>query len=269
MRPRALPRRAPGDEVGIILFLHAGDPPGEDLIDLLLACDEFGIVAVELAVPFPDSPTDGPTVRRSAERALQAGADLDSALATIRTVRPRLRQTRLVLLLDWAWTVMPRGLEATLAAAVEAGADAVLLHGMPPKERANTVSAAHSAGMPIVTTCYHGHSFPAVLTQAAQEATSYVYLVSRFGRSGSTFALDVAGLTETVAEIRRHGDAPVAIGFGVRGRREVELVGQTGADIAIIGSTAVLVVEEGLAEGRLLSRFRDFLAELTDLPSPV
>ena len=263
MTPRALPRRASGDEVGIILFLHVGDPPGEELIDLLLACDEFGIAAVELAVPFPDSPTDGPTIRRSANRALQAGADLESALGIVRTVSPQLRQTRLVLLLDWAWTVRPRGLEPTLAAAAAAGADGILLHGMPPKERANTISVAHSVGMPIVTTCYHRHSSPSVLAQAAREATSYVYLVSRFGRSGSTAELDVTGVTDTVTEIRRHGDAPIAIGFGVSSRREVEQVGQTGADVAIIGSAAVLAVEEGLAEGRLLPRFREFLAELT------
>ncbi|MDO5500808.1 MAG: hypothetical protein Q4F67_14125 [Propionibacteriaceae bacterium] len=49
--------RAPNGGPGIVLFLNAGDPAEADLELILLACDRHGIAAVELAVPFPDSPT--------------------------------------------------------------------------------------------------------------------------------------------------------------------------------------------------------------------
>ena len=57
----------------------------------MLALDEAGVDWLELAVPFPNSVTDGPTIHRSAQRALDAGTDLDATLAFVARVRPRLR----------------------------------------------------------------------------------------------------------------------------------------------------------------------------------
>jgi acyl carrier protein len=53
----------------LALFLNAGDPAFDVLERIVLALDEEGVDCLELAVPFPDSPTDGPTIRRSARRA--------------------------------------------------------------------------------------------------------------------------------------------------------------------------------------------------------
>ena len=50
----------------------------------MLALDEAGVAWLELAVPFPNSVTDGPTIHRSAQRALDAGTDLDATLAVRR-----------------------------------------------------------------------------------------------------------------------------------------------------------------------------------------
>jgi len=264
-----LRRRRAGDPPGVVLFLNAGDPSGGDLEQLLLACDEHDVAAVELAVPFPDSPTDGPVVRRSAARALAGGATFASVLATVAAVRPRLARTRVVLLADWAHSVRPLGLPAALARVAEAGSDAVLLHGLPPRLRDEYRATAAAAGLPVVTTCYHGRSSPQTLQDAAEHATAYVYLVSRFGRTGGSRPLDVPGLTDDVAALRAHRDVPVAVGFGVRGAREVRQVGATGADAAVIGSAAVTAVEEGLATGDLHGTFRAYLAAVTDHRTPV
>uniref|UniRef100_UPI0015EFE275 tryptophan synthase subunit alpha n=1 Tax=Streptomyces phytophilus TaxID=722715 RepID=UPI0015EFE275 len=78
-RPRSpdtpfFPGRTPRDP-GLALFLNAGDPGLEHTRDLLLLFDGLGVDCVELAVPFPDSVTDGPVIRASARRALAAGTD--------------------------------------------------------------------------------------------------------------------------------------------------------------------------------------------------
>lgn len=256
-------RRAEGEPPGVILFLTAGDPPGEELVDLLLACDDAAIAAVELAVPFPGSPTDGPAVHRSADRALAASWDLDATLELVRRARPRMARTRVVLLADWSWSLADRTLSIVMEDIRDAGADALLVHGLPRDVRARVTAAASEACLPLVTTCFHGMSRPSVLRQAADETGSYVYLVSRFGRTGGSAPLDVPGLTQTVAQLRAHRDVPVAIGFGVRGAAEVAAVAETGADAAIIGSAAVLAVEQGRVQGDLPHRFRRFLRDLS------
>ena len=88
---------------GIILFLNAGDPGFDMLARVVRALDDAGVDWLELAVPFPNSVTDGPTIRRSARRALDAGADLDATLAACSDVGRR--RLKIALLADWRYTV--------------------------------------------------------------------------------------------------------------------------------------------------------------------
>ena len=64
--------RAPG-RPGLALFLNCGDPPLDVFKELVLALDEAKVDCLELAIPFPNSPSDGPVIRESASRALERG----------------------------------------------------------------------------------------------------------------------------------------------------------------------------------------------------
>ncbi|MBV6699352.1 tryptophan synthase subunit alpha [Kitasatospora aureofaciens] len=238
--------RGPADP-GLALFLNAGDPGLDLLAELVTALDETGVDCLELAVPFPDSPTDGPVVRRSADRALAAGVDLDAVLAFVAKVRPALRHTRIALLADWGHSVRPVGLEEFLLRARDAGADATLLHGLPPLARPRYLEAAERIGQPVVTTCYPGSS-PEVLAESARFASAYLYLVAHYGRSG-TAPPDRAALAPVLARLRESARAPLAVGFGVRTAADVAAMGALGADAAIVGSALVAEVERSLETG--------------------
>ncbi|MQS16729.1 tryptophan synthase subunit alpha [Streptomyces kaniharaensis] len=239
--------RGPADP-GLALFLNAGDPGLDLLADLVTALDEAGVDCLELAVPFPDSPTDGPVVRRSARRALDTGVDLDAVLAFVARVRPALRHTRIALLADWGHSVRAVGLEEFLRRAQGAGADATLLHGLPPLARPRYLEAAERIGQPVVTTCYPG-SAPEVLAESARYASAYLYLVAHYGRSG-TAPPDRAHLAPVLARLRESARAPLAVGFGVRTAADVKAMGALGADAAIVGSALVAEVERSLDSGR-------------------
>ncbi|MEV7173628.1 tryptophan synthase subunit alpha [Streptomyces sp. NPDC093224] len=243
------PTRRPGTAPGLALFLNAGDPPLPALRDLLPMLDEEGVDCLELAVPFPDSVTDGPVIRRSARRALDTGrAGLDDVLTLIADVRPHLRRLRIALLADWSHTLKHLDPATTTARITAAGADGLLVHALPPRLRPAYRASALAAGLPLVTTCYT-NSPPATRDQAAAEATAYLYLVAHYGRSGTAPATGHAALAETVTALRAHTDSPIAVGFGVSTRQDVEAVGAAGADAAIIGSAAVATVERALESG--------------------
>ena len=253
---------------GLALFLNAGDPPLDVLADVLPALDEAGLDCLELAVPFPDSVTDGPVIRRSARRALDRGVDLGAVLAFIAAQRPRLRRLRVALLADWSHSLKGRPLPAALTEIAGSGADGLLVHALPPRLRAGYYEAARAAGLPVVTTCYHGASKPEVLAEAAAQATAYVYLVAHYGRSGTAPAAGYGALTDSVAALRTGTTAPIAVGFGVRTAQDVAAVRATGADGVIVGSTAVARAESAAAAGKdVAADLRDLVQEL--IPAPL
>ncbi|MEA2458488.1 MAG: tryptophan synthase alpha chain, partial [Thermoleophilaceae bacterium] len=145
--------REPG-RPGLALFLNAGDPPLDVMKDLVLHLDECRVDCLELAVPFPNSATDGPVIRESAERALADGVDREAVLAFVEEMRPQLSHLKIALLVDWSHSIKPMKMGEFIELVKGAGADGLLVHGMPPRLRHEYYEAAESSGQPIVTTCY-------------------------------------------------------------------------------------------------------------------
>ncbi|MFE0702171.1 tryptophan synthase subunit alpha [Streptomyces sp. NPDC058872] len=252
-------RRA-GGVPGLALFLNAGDPPLSVLRELVFMLDEEGVDCLELAVPFPDSVTDGPVVRRSARRALErGGVGLEEVLGFVADVRPRLARTRIALLADWRYSLAERDLAAVTGDIAAAAVDGLLVHALPPRLREEHLGSAAQVGLPVVTTCY-AQSASSTQEQAAAQASAYLYLVAHYGRSGTAPGAGHAALARTVAGLRPHTTSPIAVGFGVSTAKDVAAVGAAGADAAIIGSAAVAAVEAAQDRGGdVIDAFRLFV----------
>ena len=62
--------------------------------------------------------------------------------------------------------------------------------------------------------------------------------------------------------IRARTEVPVAVGFGVKTRKDIDGLGEVGADAAIIGSACVACVTKSLEEGTdVIEDFRALLGE--------
>lgn len=253
-RPDGLP--------GLAIFLNAGDPPLRVLADLVPMLDESEVDCLELAVPFPNSPSDGPVIRRSAERALAQGIGVEQVLAFIGAWRPRLRHLRVALLADWSHTIRTQPLPEFARRVAGSGADGLLAHGVPPRLRPGYYHAAHQIGLPVVTTCYASSSTE-VMSDAAAHATAYLYLVAHYGRSGHAPAGGYQLLRGAVTALRAATSGAIAAGFGVRSRADVTAVHDAGADAAVVGSAGVSRIERAAAADRgVVSDFEDFVRSL-------
>jgi len=260
--------RQPG-RPGLALFLNAGDPPLDVLKDLIRMLDEERIDCLELAVPFPNSPTDGKVIRRSAKRALDAGMDLDTVLAFLADIKPHLRHIKIALLVDWSHSIKGTPMPEFLERVKVAGPHGVLVHGLPPRMRDEYYRAAREVGQPIVTTCY-ASSEPQVLAEAAEHGTAYIYLVAHYGRSGDVAAPEPSALRPIIASLRSQTETPVAVGFGVKDRSHIDALDAIGADAAIIGSTCVARIGAARMNRRdIVDDFRGLLVELGyAMPAP-
>ena len=253
--------RSPG-QPGLVLFLNAGDPPLGALREMVLGMDEARVDCLELAVPFPDSPTDGPVIQESARRALDRGVDLEAVLSFVESVRPELSHLKIALLVDWSYSIKPTPLQEFLERVQSAAADGLLIHGLPPRLRPQYYEAAEATGLPIVTTCYATSDTP-VLEDAADHASAYIYLVSAYGRSGTVGPPDHSALVPVMETLRERTDVPIAVGFGVKDRSHVDGLGAVGADAAIVGSTCVARVADAQEAGRdVVEDFRELVVEL-------
>jgi tryptophan synthase alpha chain len=238
--------RHPGGEPGLALFLNAGDPPLSMFADLVQMLDALRVDCLELAVPFPNSCTDGPVIRRSAARALRTGVNLAEVLRALEAIRAERTHLRIALLVDWSHTIKPASMPEFLAKLADSAADALLVHGLPPRLAPAYYRAAHAHQVPIITTCYPRSSAD-VQAQAAAHASAYLYLVTHYGRSGSRGAAGFGELAPVLGALRAQSTVPVAVGFGVRDHRDVRALAEIGADAVVIGSAGIERVEHALA----------------------
>lgn len=260
--------RAPG-RPGLALFLNAGDPPLETFRELVLMLDANRVDCLELAVPFPNSASDGPVIRESAARALADGIDTDAVLGFVERVRPELSHLKIALLADWSYSIKRTPMPEFLERVRVSGADGLLVHGLPPRLRPGYYEAAEIVGLPIVTTCYSS-SEPEVLDEAADHGSAYIYLVAQYGRSGTVGPPDHSVLVPVLERLRRRARVPVAVGFGVKNRSHIEGLGEVGADAAIVGSTCVARVAAAREAGRnVVEDFHGLLVELGQVPESV
>ena len=251
---------------GLALFLNAGDPPLDVFEDLVLLMDDCRVDCLELAVPFPNSPTDGPVIQESAARALEDGVDLDAVLGFVARVRPRLSHLKIALLADFRYSIKGTPMREFIERVQASGSDGLLVHGLPPRMRAEYYEAAAAVGQPIVTTCY-ATSEPAVLDDAAEHGSAYIYLVASYGRSGTVGPPDHSTLIPVMEALRKHATVPIAVGFGVKDRSHIEGLGAVGADAAIVGSSCVARITKARAEGRdVVQDFQGLLAEFGETP---
>ena len=256
----------PAGRPGLAVFLNAGDPPLDVLRELVLRLDAWRVDCLELAVPFPNSPSDGPVIRESAGRALDDGVNRDNVLDFVKSIRPQLGHLKIALLADWSYSIKDVPLREFVERVHETGADGLLVHGMPPRLRPSYYETAATVGQPIVTTCYSS-SQPAVIEEAADNGSAYIYLVSAYGKSGTVGPPDHGALTPVLRTLRERTDVPIAVGFGVKTRHDIEALGAVGADAAIVGSACVACVANARANGRdVVEDFHALLVELGAVP---
>jgi len=257
--------REPG-RPGLALFLNAGDPPLDVFEDLVLTLDEHGVDCLELAIPFPNSASDGPVIRASASRALEDGVDRETVLEFVHAVRPRLSHLKIALLADWSYSIKGTPMREFLERVKDSGADGVLVHALPPRLRAEYYEAARAVGQPIVTTCYATSEEP-VLNEAAEHGSAYIYLVAAYGRSGTVGPPDHSVLIPVMETLRAQTDVPIAVGFGVKDKSHIDGLAAVGVDAAIVGSTCVARVTAARDAGRdVVEDFRGLLVELGAIP---
>ena len=241
-----------------ITFWMLGDPDADRSFLIIKALLDSGVDALELGIPFSDPIADGPTIQRSAQRALAAGATVDRSLELIERLR---RQTDVPIgLLVYFNLIYQRGLDEFCRQVRDVGVDAVLAADLPIEESEGLEQSlrAHDLG------CVHlvaPNTPPSRALHLLERSTAFAYVVSTFGTTGARAQLDPS-TEQKIRQLRACSKRPLVVGFGISSPAQAKALYEAGADGVIVGSALVHSAEPCFDDPpALLENIKSFVRE--------
>ncbi|MHB9149502.1 MAG: tryptophan synthase subunit alpha [Thermoleophilia bacterium] len=256
-------RRAEGGK-SLVPFLMGGYPDSETFRALLLEAQRVGADAVEIGIASHDPVLDGPLIRRVSREILERGtAPLDVLTDVVRARSEGL--TIPIVLMTYKDLLM--GARGSSFAAEAAGSGIQGLLVVDPMRPDAARFPRGLQGSELEKVLLVGPTTPANRYRWVLERTrGFVYCVSAGGGTGGGEA-SVPTAREIVRRVRRHGDVPALVCFGISGpeaAREIAAV----ADGIIVGSALLASMHgtRGPAAVAAVGRFLQELRQAVDHP---
>ena len=228
-------------EKGLLLMTHivVGYPSYDASYEIVRQMVAAGVDLVELQLPFSEPIADGPVILRANQEALATGATVAQGLAFARRVAADFPIPFLIM--SYYNILYKRGVADFAAAMAAAGLAGAIVPDLPPEEGADYLQAmARHDLAPILI--YAPTSTDDRMRYLARHARGFVYCVARKGVTGTPTAF-AAALDDYLERCRRHTDLPLAVGFGVRQREDIDFL-EGRAEIAVIGTEAIRVFDQ-------------------------
>jgi tryptophan synthase alpha chain len=232
-------------------FLVAGDPDFNTSLQVFKTLAPYADM-LEIGFPYSDPLADGPTVQAADERALKSGIDTEKVFSLIAKVRSFYRGPITVLV--YSNLVYQYGLDAFYKKAAQVGINGVLVPDVPFEEAEPFVKAAKKHKVsPIfmITQTTTDSRLKKMLTYAE----GYLYLVSVLGVTGSRDALG-KDTFDFIKRIRKHTSLPLALGFGISRKEQIDKAVNAGINGVIVGSAIIKIIEANIkAPSRKVDEF--------------
>ncbi|MGD9332774.1 MAG: tryptophan synthase subunit alpha [Desulfobacterales bacterium] len=229
----------------ILLMTHivVGYPDWEACEEMVAAMVAAGVDLMELQIPFSEPIADGPVILKANQEALERGVTVGRCLEFGRRVAQR--HDIPFLYMTYYNILFRYGVEAFVEEMAAAGVKGAIVPDLPPEEgEAYLQAMARHECHPIFI--FSPTTGDARLRYLSSFAQGFVYCVARKGVTGmdTRFTDD---LSIYLSRCRDATNLPLALGFGVKDKADVDYL-KGKADIAVIGTqTLRLVNEAGVA----------------------
>jgi tryptophan synthase alpha chain len=239
----------------ILLMTHIvmGYPTFEDSFKVVEAMVKGGVDLMELQIPFSEPIADGPVILHANQQALAGGATVQKCLDFARDVT----QSFDIPFLFMSYYNIPfkYGIDRFAAAMAERGLKGAIVPDLPPEEAEDYLAAMDECDLaPIFI--FSPTTTDERMNYIGSFAKGFVYCVARKGVTGLDTSFS-AQLGTYLARCRSATGLPLALGFGVRDKGDVDFL-KGKADIAIIGTQTIrLMDQEGVGVvGDFISNLR-------------
>jgi tryptophan synthase alpha chain len=201
---------------------------------------QAGVELIELQIPFSEPVADGPVIARACQESIARGTTVEECLAFAAEMagsHPKVA----FLLMTYYNIVFRFGEDAFLDRARRARVRGLIIPDLPIEEGAAFFRATRHAGIDPIQ-IFAPTSTNERMHELEAGADGFIYCVARRGVTGAQTAFGPE-FDAYLARCRAATDLPLAVGFGIRSREDVDhLLGK--ADIAVVGSETIRVVDE-------------------------
>jgi tryptophan synthase alpha chain len=238
---------------GFIPYICAGDPNLKRTVDLALALERAGADLLELGLPFSDPLADGIVNQLAAQRALAVGTTIRGVFDCVREIR---RNSQIpIVLYSYLNPIFQFVSEKFHREAESAGVDGLLILDLPPEEDVDLPSGDVVHVRLIAPT-----TPPERIERIANSAKGFLYYVSREGVTGAQESL-ASSLKEKVAELRKHSNLPIAVGFGISNPDQACEVARV-ADAVVVGSAIVNLIGQHGDSSEMVEKVSAFASQI-------
>lgn len=263
------------------IFITAGYPSPQKTIQALKILHESKVDYIELGIPFSDPLADGPVIQNASFQALKKGMNLDKVFDLVKEARDQLGVGDLksepyglnkIIIFSYFNPLFVYGFDKFISRCVELKITGALIPDLPvdgdQKGLAENLAENFKNSGLTLTLLAALTSSDESLKKIAKLSKPFIYLVSRLGVTGSQTDLKKLGTQDTAFEdlkklifkLKGFADKPVALGFGIDSKEKIQGVYEMGADIAIVGTKAIRVLEDDPSED--LQEFRTWILNL-------
>lgn len=237
----------------LMTHVIAGYPSMEKCKELVILMDSLGVAFIEIQIPFSDPVADGPTIMRANQLALDNGTKVEDCFKLMEELKPTVSTP--LLFMSYFNILLQYGVEKFCARAAEAGCYGLIVPDMPLDEEANEgyLTACEKHGLnaiQVVSPLTPGRRLELI----GKVASGFVYCVAKYGVTGSE-SVNME-LSSYLQRVSKYINLPLAVGFGISNRQEVEKVWEN-AEIAVIGSAVIKHMQSTGING-----VRDFLKSM-------
>ncbi len=228
-------------EKKILLMTHIvlGYPSFEDSFKIIEAMVEAGVDLMELQIPFSEPIADGPVILHANQKALAKGSTVGACLAFAQKVT----QTFDIpfLFMSYYNILFKYGVDRFVTAMAERRLQGAIVPDLPPEEGQGYLQAMKNHRLaPIFI--FSPNTPDERMKHIASFGQGFIYCVARKGVTGAdtSFSEQLSGY---LGQCRQATDLPLALGFGVKDKGDIDfLTGQV--DIAVIGTQTIRLIDQ-------------------------
>jgi len=206
----------------ILLMTHIvlGYPNFDDCVRVVEEMVKAGVDLMELQIPFSEPMADGPVILKANAEALKAGATVDQSFE----VAERLTKEFDIpfLFMTYYNILFCQGVSSFIERSQSIGIQGCIVPDLPPAEGQDYLDAMQKANLAPV------HIFTPNTPEdrmrfLSDNSSGFVYTVARKGVTGKDTAFSTE-LEEYLQRCKANTDLPLAVGFGVKAREDIEFL---------------------------------------------
>lgn len=228
------------EERDILLMTHIviGYPSLDESFRVVESMVAAGVDLMELQIPFSEPIADGPVILHANQQSLARGITVQRCLDFAREVTSSFPIP--FLFMSYYNILFKYGVDRFAAAMAERNLRGAIVPDLPPEEGTDYLHAMQAHGLdPIFI--FSPTTSDQRMKLLASFGRGFIYCVARKGVTGldTQFSSQLHGY---LSRCRAATDLPLALGFGVKDRTDVDFL-KGKADIAVIGTQTIRLMD--------------------------